>query len=526
MKKSLLFAISICSLCLLNGCGGGSSSPSAPHVTAVTITPQFLSLTVNDQEQLKVSEVLSDGSTQPPRSPTWSSSNPQVASVNGQGMVSGVARGSAEISCSDAGITGSIPIIVEPLFTTDAYQSGTFLYLENTLGTDVVRLGMDLSLGGAVSEFSLNGSDVIGKASYGSHLIALGLYDGNGVYDQCNGCTFHYGWNPVESGDYYRHGSPILMQDITGNTIYIKSQALQWIPDDKGGGPAQAVPSDIVIEKWLSPVPNHPYVFQERYKITHTGNDRHAGQNSSVPSYEISANLFNQYSFYTGASPGTLAPIRTIQTAQMPQWPVNGSVQWLSEDWGAMTNQQGFGFGAYNPQAFPYAVAYQATTDPTDMVVGFTFLTPFSFFPGSSVQFDTFLMLGDTQTVRLVTYDIRRVLGPFADIDPPVGDLNDTPAEGSTVSGIVAVEGWAFDNVSQNVSVTLFVDQVQVATGLANITRPDIAVAYPGAPENPAFHFDLDTTKFSNGARMIEVQTKDDAGNIGLLRHRVLTFKN
>jgi hypothetical protein len=45
---------------------------------------------------------------------------------------------------------------------------------QNAVGTDVVRLGMDTNFGGAVSEFSLNGSDVVAKASYGSHLIGVG----------------------------------------------------------------------------------------------------------------------------------------------------------------------------------------------------------------------------------------------------------------------------------------------------------------------------------------------------------------
>jgi hypothetical protein len=61
---------------------------------------------------------------------------------------------------------------------------------------------------------------------------------------------------------------------------------------------------------------------------------------------------------------------------------------------------------------------------------------------------------------------------------------------------------------------------------LANITRLDIAVAYPGAPANPAFHFDLDTTQLVNGQHVIEVRATDAAGNIGRLPHRTVTVFN
>jgi hypothetical protein len=150
----------------------------------------------------------------------------------------------------------------------------------------------------------------------------LGLYDGNDVYDSCNGCTGVYGWNPVECCDTYRHGSPVLAQSITGDTVYVKANALQWIPDNKGRGPALPVPSDISVERWFSPVANHPYVFQERYKITHTGTDRHAEQNNAVPGYEITGTLFDQFVFCTGSAAGIDAPVTILPTSSIPQFPV------------------------------------------------------------------------------------------------------------------------------------------------------------------------------------------------------------
>ncbi|HZP18070.1 MAG TPA: Ig-like domain-containing protein [Terriglobales bacterium] len=521
--RGLLF---LSALLLITSCGGGSAtSGEILHVSLLTILPQFVFLTSGNSEQLSVSEKFNDGTVRTPHSPTWSSSDRKVAGVNSQGIVSALGAGAATITCTDQGITASTTVTVQPAFSTRAYQSGTFLYLENAVGPDIIRLGMDSSFGGGVSEFSLNGSDVVAKASYGSHIIGLGLYDGNGTYDSCNGCTGTYGWNPVECCDTYRHGSPVLAQSITGTTIYIKTDALEWIPDHKGGGPTQPVPSDIILERWFSPVANHPYVFKERYKITHTGTDRHAVQTNAVASYEITAKLFDQFVAYTGNAARTGASPTILQTSQMPQWPVAGSVLLLSEGWGAFTNQQGFGFAAYSPQGFPYSAPNQATSDPTDQELGFSFFSPFSFTPGSSVQFDTFLMQGNYTTMQWETYDINRRLGPFVDISPPLGDINSTPANGSTVTGQISIDGWAFDSISAT-HVDLYVDNVLIASGSANITRPDIAMAYPGAPPDPAFHFVLDTTQLTNAMHVIEVRATDLAGNVGLLPHRIVLVNN
>ena len=310
------------------------------------------------------------------------------------------------------------------------------------------------------------------------------------------------------------------------DTIYIKTNALEWIPDNKGGGPATPVPSDIIIERWFSPVANHPYVFQERYKITHIGSDRHANASNAVPSYEISAVQFNQFDFYTGNKPGTAAAPTVLPTAQLAQYPAIGTVEWISEYWGGFSNQQGTGFAAYSPQAFPYAAPSQATTDPTDQELDFAFLTPFSFEPNTSVQFDTFLMLGNYKNLQTEMYDIKTALGAFPDIAPPAGDLNADPASGSTVSGTISIDGWAFDSVSSTTQVALYVDNVLTSSGVANITRPDIAVAYPGAPSNPAFHFALDTTTLTNGVHTIEVRATDASGNVGVLPHRIVTVTN
>src|SRR5436309_5330412 len=87
------------------------SQPPAP-VATVTLTPA--SATVNEGQTLQLTATLKDanGNTLVGRSITWSSSNPSAASVNGTGLVTGVAAGSATITATSEGKSGSSAITV------------------------------------------------------------------------------------------------------------------------------------------------------------------------------------------------------------------------------------------------------------------------------------------------------------------------------------------------------------------------------------------------------------------------------
>jgi hypothetical protein len=82
-----------------------------------------------------------------------------------------------------------------------------------------------------------------------------------------------------------------------------------------------------------------------------------------------------------------------------------------------------------------------------------------------------------------------------------------------------------FDNVSDT-SVELYADDVLRASGLANIPRPDVALACLVLPSM------LPSTSISTphgssmGQHTIEVRAKDAACNIGLLPLRIITILN
>jgi hypothetical protein len=87
------------------------SQPPAP-VATVTLTPG--SATINEGQTRQLTATLKDanGNTLVGRSITWSSSNPSAAGVNGTGLVTGVTAGSATITATSEGQSGTSAITV------------------------------------------------------------------------------------------------------------------------------------------------------------------------------------------------------------------------------------------------------------------------------------------------------------------------------------------------------------------------------------------------------------------------------
>jgi uncharacterized protein YjdB len=81
-------------------------------VASVALTTQSATVTIGQSRQLKATMSDASGSVLTGLIATWSSSNPSVASVSSAGLVSGVASGSATITATSAGKSGTVLITV------------------------------------------------------------------------------------------------------------------------------------------------------------------------------------------------------------------------------------------------------------------------------------------------------------------------------------------------------------------------------------------------------------------------------
>src|SRR5262249_10743798 len=134
--------------------------------------------------------------------------------------------------------------------------------------------------------------------------VQVSFYDGAGQYDWCNGCSGIWGWNPVQGGDKFGMGSVVLSQTVSSALIYTKTQPYQWSPNDKGGGAGRPVLSDVIVEQWVSLVPDQPYAIKMHSRVTYVGSNSYTVSFQEFPAVAVNAG-FDNFVRYSGVSPWT-----------------------------------------------------------------------------------------------------------------------------------------------------------------------------------------------------------------------------
>lgn len=126
---------------------------------------------------------------------------------------------------------------------------------------------------------------------------------------------------------------------------------------------------------------------------------------------------------------------------------------------------------------------------------------------------------------RTVTIDNASSPLPFGAID--------TPASGETVSGVIAVQGWALTPGSAMIpvdgsTIDVIVDGVVVGHPSYNHARPDVQALFPGYMNSsaPGGFFMLDTRTMTNGVHTIAWVVRDNAGNAKGIGSRYFTVQN
>jgi uncharacterized protein YjdB len=101
-----------------NAYGPPTSSPTPGTIASITVSPASASMQPGGQLQLQATARDAAGTTLSGITYSWTTTNSGVATVNGSGLVSAVAAGSASIRATASGITGTSAITVESTTTT------------------------------------------------------------------------------------------------------------------------------------------------------------------------------------------------------------------------------------------------------------------------------------------------------------------------------------------------------------------------------------------------------------------------
>jgi len=209
-------------------------------------------------------------------------------------------------------------------------------FLEN----DQVKVGVDLSLGGAITWLSRrDGENRVNNFDYGRQ-IQLSYFSGPVPFEaegqKAAEHWKHLGWNPIQAGDDFHHGSQTVEHRNDGQELYVKCIPLQW--------PLNHVPGECTLESWLQL--DGPVVkVRARLVNSRTDKTQYAARLQELPALYANA-AFHRVISYTGSRPFTNEATQIMpKSATKHPWSF-----WLgTEQWSALLDEHDEGIGLITP---------------------------------------------------------------------------------------------------------------------------------------------------------------------------------
>ncbi len=387
---------------------------------------------------------------------------------------------------------------------TRSYWHGSVLFMERREGNEVSRIAIDTARGGIIAEASLNGVNFVNAHDTGRG-VQLALYDGAQHYDRCAGCSGSWGWNPVQGGDRYGHGSAVLSTVIDAQGVAVRTRPLEWMPMGSLG----PVPSDVVVEQRIKPVPGHLRAWRVEFRVeSESLVDRQMALQEFPAVY--TGVQYRRLVTYEGSAPWTEGPVTVSEPAPMGQTPI---YRYSSEHWFALVDDGDQGLALYAPGSYVSLSGFVApgTGGPGGDGTAFArFDSPLALQPAEAIAGHYYLVVGDYRRARSVIHELM-ASDEGTDVAAP-RLVVDRPRSGTVVSGVSELAGWAYDNRSL-ASVSVAVDDVDLGPAQLGVTRPDVAGVHHDAPQDSGFGLSLDTRRLSNGRHRVRVTATDAAGH-------------
>lgn len=237
-------------------------------------------------------------------------------------------------------------------------------YLDN----GVIKLGVDLNVGGAVTYLSKSADDlnVINSWDWGRQ-VQMSYYAGPVPFTpggkqpapQWRGL----GWNPIQAGDHFGNASKVVEHRNDGKQIYVKCVPMQWPLDNE--------PGECTFEAWYEL--DGPAV-RVRAALNNARSDKTQwpARTQELPAVYTNG-PFHRLVTYAGDKPFANGELTRIEH-QLGQ----GGKPWANwsatENWAALVNDDGWGLGIWNPGAYAFSGGFAGKPGkggPTDGPTGY-----------------------------------------------------------------------------------------------------------------------------------------------------------
>lgn len=225
------------------------------------------------------------------------------------------------------------------------------------LNNGVVKVGVDLALGGAITFLSREGGEnIINNYDLGRQ-AQLSFYSGPIPYvekgKEPSEHWKHLGWNPIQAGDDWKHGSKVLDYQNDGHRMYVKCVPMQWPLDD--------VPGECTFETWLEL--DGPVVMGKgRLNNQRSDKTQYPAREQELPAVYANAPFYRVVS-YTGSEPFAGKEISEIPKSKTKHpW-----TRWIgTEGWAALLDQKNRGLGLITPGHVDFTGGFAGKPGPND----------------------------------------------------------------------------------------------------------------------------------------------------------------
>jgi|GEM_PF-271547 len=221
-------------------------------------------------------------------------------------------------------------------------------YLDN----GVIRLGVDLKLGGSITYLAESGNKVsmINSHDWGRQ-IQMSFYSGPVPFvpnrKQPSKTWAGLGWNPIQSGDCAGNRSVVTEHRNDGASLYVKCIPMQWPLDNE--------PGECTFESWIR-LRDNTAVVRCRINNHRADTTQYSGRGQELPAIYTNGPWYRLMS-YAGDRPFTGGELSQFKKTWTRPEEVQGSPweNWLAtENWAALVNEDNRGVGVFKPGTYSF----------------------------------------------------------------------------------------------------------------------------------------------------------------------------
>ena len=528
------------------------TSAVSATLVSIAVTPANPSIAAGGAQQFTATGTYSDNSTQNlTSSVTWSSTNASVATIDGAGLATAIAAGSTPIQATSGTITGSTTLAVSALLSgpvghwtfddgagitaVDSSGNGHTATLVNGISWVTGQIAGAISANGvnqyvAIPTIDLSTTSAVTVTFWvnrtysttGGHALVENSTDFNnsttgfGLFPDdasCNGIMAGVNGNVGYSINCYQQPSSSVWHHFA--VVYDKTQSGNRQTALYVDGVFQPPTQNEYTASNTNSFGNNP-----TYLFSQGGTQEFdAGEMDDLQIYNRALSAAEiQGSYLAGSGSPTVyidtpvsgATVSGIVT--ITGWAVDNAATVGTAISSVQIKVDGtvLGTATYGLSRPDVCVAFPG--QPGCPNVGYSF----------SLNTSTLSVGSHTITVTATDSDTTPDAGSSSvtvnvQATPPTAWI-DTPKSGATVSGIVAVTGWAVDNAAEVgttiSSVQVKVDGTVVGNASYGLSRPDVCAAFPGRPgcPNVGYSYSLNTSTLSVGTHSITVTATDSDG--------------